>query len=560
VTGSGFDAAVLVGTTLVGLNDGGLQLRRFNTLTHASTDINLPVGPSNPSYPAFDLAASPNGAQLYVIGYESGSTPGGNYLQVIVYNTFTWTVTATADLTSLGLVQGVLGKPTVDPSTGDLWIPLESGVAVVDPTNWSAQIILGGNTGQVAFDGPDAWVPMPESGLVEVDTADKTIVQTVVGAAGYAAVAAPDGNDVYVAAVEPGPYEGTALHVLAVATTSEAVDDLGAARPEAGPFGFFEGTTMAIAADGSTVFLGSNVTPGSAGGLGEGFVTTVDATTNTITDNIAIVTEPTTVTALVPSPGQPPATQGYWEAAADGGIFSFGNADYFGSMGGKSLNRPIVGLAGGPANQGYWEVASDGGIFAFGDAAFYGSMGGRPLNAPVVAMAATPDGRGYWEAASDGGIFAFGDAGYYGSMGGVPLNQPVVSIASTPDGKGYWMVAADGGIFAFGDAIFHGSMGGVPTNAPVVGMVVDESTGGYWMVGADGGVFAFDAPFLGSASGSSLALPALGLTPSGPGPGYWVEGADGGLVGFGSAGNYGSMGGIPLNAPMVGMASTELVV
>ena len=50
------------------------------------------------------------------------------------------------------------------------------------------------------------------------------------------------------------------------------------------------------------------------------------------------------------------------------------------------------------------------GIFAFGDAGFYGSMGGNPLNQPVVGIASTPDGKGYWEVASDGGIFAFGDA------------------------------------------------------------------------------------------------------------------------------------------------------
>ncbi|MGH9103421.1 MAG: protease pro-enzyme activation domain-containing protein [Acidimicrobiales bacterium] len=36
---------------------------------------------------------------------------------------------------------------------------------------------------------------------------------------------------------------------------------------------------------------------------------------------------------------------------------------------------------------GYWEVASDGGIFSFGDASFYGSMGGRPLDKPIVGMA-----------------------------------------------------------------------------------------------------------------------------------------------------------------------------
>ena len=66
-------------------------------------------------------------------------------------------------------------------------------------------------------------------------------------------------------------------------------------------------------------------------------------------------------------------------------------------------------------------MAPDGGVFAFGDAAFYGSMGAAVLNQPIVGMAATPDGRGYWLAAADGGIFAFGDAAFYGSMGGVPL-------------------------------------------------------------------------------------------------------------------------------------------
>ena len=52
---------------------------------------------------------------------------------------------------------------------------------------------------------------------------------------------------------------------------------------------------------------------------------------------------------------------------------------------------------------GYWLVASDGGIFSFGDAAFHGSMGGKPLNKPIVGMAATSDGLGYWLVASDGG-------------------------------------------------------------------------------------------------------------------------------------------------------------
>ena len=45
---------------------------------------------------------------------------------------------------------------------------------------------------------------------------------------------------------------------------------------------------------------------------------------------------------------------------------------------------------------GYWLVASDGGIFSYGDATFYGSTGAIHLNLPIVGMAPTPDGRGYW--------------------------------------------------------------------------------------------------------------------------------------------------------------------
>ncbi len=61
--------------------------------------------------------------------------------------------------------------------------------------------------------------------------------------------------------------------------------------------------------------------------------------------------------------------------ASDGGIFSFGDAAYFGSEGGTHLNKPIVGIAATPDRQGYWLVASDGGIFSFGDARIHGLRG-----------------------------------------------------------------------------------------------------------------------------------------------------------------------------------------
>ena len=46
-----------------------------------------------------------------------------------------------------------------------------------------------------------------------------------------------------------------------------------------------------------------------------------------------------------------------------------GPRQFFGSMGRRHLNRPIVGMAATRSGNGYWLVASDGGIFSFGDAA-----------------------------------------------------------------------------------------------------------------------------------------------------------------------------------------------
>jgi hypothetical protein len=122
------------------------------------------------------------------------------------------------------------------------------------------------------------------------------------------------------------------------------------------------------------------------------------------------------------------------------------------------LNQPIVGMAATPDGKGYWLVAADGGIFSFGDAAFYGSMGGKPLDEPVVGMAASQDGKGYWLVGADGGIFSFGEAVFYGSEGGARLEAPVTAMAAAPNGQGDWLVAADGGVFAFGIAGFFGSL------------------------------------------------------------------------------------------------------
>jgi hypothetical protein len=88
---------------------------------------------------------------------------------------------------------------------------------------------------------------------------------------------------------------------------------------------------------------------------------------------------------------------------------------------------------------GYWLVGSDGGIFSFGDAGFYGSTGSVHLQRPVVGIVPTSAANGYWLDASDGGVFAFGGAGFFGSIPGLgihpagsglpdSLNAPIVGM------------------------------------------------------------------------------------------------------------------------------------
>jgi hypothetical protein len=93
------------------------------------------------------------------------------------------------------------------------------------------------------------------------------------------------------------------------------------------------------------------------------------------------------------------------------------------------LNQPIVGMAPTPDGAGYWLVASDGGIFSFGDARFFGSTGALKLNQPIVGMARPPAGDGYWLVAADGGIFSFGGAPFLGSGAGSGLGR-VTAIAA----------------------------------------------------------------------------------------------------------------------------------
>jgi hypothetical protein len=234
----------------------------------------------------------------------------------------------------------------------------------------------------------------------------------------------------------------------------------------------------------------------------------------------------------------------YWMDATNGALYSFGGAPNYGTMAGKHLNEPMVGMATMPTGHGYWMVAADGGIFTFGNAQFYGSTGNMRLNKPIVGMAAMPTGHGYWLVASDGGIFTFGSAQFYGSMGNKPLNKPIVGMAATQTGQGYWLVASDGGIFTFGNAQFYGSTGGTQLSAPIHGMATMPKGTGYWLISTSGAIYPFGSAkthLYGSLASQSLRSPIVGMTANYTGTGYWLASASGAVVNFGTTEYWGSV-------------------
>jgi hypothetical protein len=157
-----------------------------------------------------------------------------------------------------------------------------------------------------------------------------------------------------------------------------------------------------------------------------------------------------------------PTGKGLWLVGADGGVFALGDAKFYGSipdlqrpgglLEGRRLAKPITGLATSPTGRGYWMVADDGGMFSFGDAGFFGSIPGvlppgRQLDAEMTDM--IPQDKGYLMLAIDGGIFNFGESRFWGSLGGKGLRD-VVSATIKADRSGYLILRTNGTIHAFG--------------------------------------------------------------------------------------------------------------
>jgi hypothetical protein len=265
-------------------------------------------------------------------------------------------------------------------------------------------------------------------------------------------------------------------------------------------------------------------------------------------------------TAPPPNPGR----NGYWLVGSDGGIFTFGTAQFYGSTGSLKLQRPVVGIVPTADRAGYWLDASDGGVFSFGDTQFYGSipkLGLNPagsglshsLNAPIVGMVPSNDDRGYFMVGSDGGVFAFGDASFEGSCPGIGgCSGSAEAVLPDATGQGYWVVTRAGNVYTFGDAHNYGQPGTL--GVPITSAVRTPDGGGYWILAGNGSVYAYgDAAYFGAPPTAVFngLDPATTIFTTSDGKGYWISSANGTVFAYGDAPNLGDLQGTRLNGAII---------
>jgi YVTN family beta-propeller protein len=378
------------------------------------------------------------------------------------------------------------------------------------------------------------------------------------------------GNAQYAAAPEVQESVDVFGHAQTIAFNSQA--------PSTAAIGGPSFTPTATASSGLPVTV--SLAAGSQGCvLSEGVVTFTSAGTCLIAANQSGNSQyspaPQAMQSIVsgpapPSPVTSPSTShGYWLVGSDGGIFSFGSAQFYGSMGGMALQRPVVGIVATRDRGGYWLDASDGGVFSFGDTQFYGSipaLGIHPygssepdsLDAPIVGMVPSADDGGYFMVGADGGVFAFGDAKFEGSCPGIGgCSGAAVAVMPDASGNGYWVVTATGHVYAFGDAPNYGEPGS--QSVPVTSAVRSANGMGYMILFANGAVAAYGStpydgcPLPGSYGGLD---PATAIFTTADGSGYWVATADGSVTGCGEppegpAPNDGSMAGKNLDGSII---------
>jgi hypothetical protein len=158
--------------------------------------------------------------------------------------------------------------------------------------------------------------------------------------------------------------------------------------------------------------------------------------------------------------------------ASDGGVFTFGDAQFEGSCPGiGGCSGAAVAVVPDATGKGYWLFTANGDSYAFGDALNIGpsppeAPGGQP---PTTAATRTPDGKGFWVLLSNGSVTSYGDAKFYGSCGSIGgCSGTTTALMAEDTGNGYWVATATGNVYTFGDVPYDGSMAGTRLNGAIV--------------------------------------------------------------------------------------------
>lgn len=160
-----------------------------------------------------------------------------------------------------------------------------------------------------------------------------------------------------------------------------------------------------------------------------------------------------------------------------------------------------VALVPTASGQGYWMINADGGVFTFGDAQFYGSLPQRRPGVQNVVAAIRVGNTKYCMLESSGRTSCFAAGSIYEDSQPVTYglhSDPATTMIPSGDAQGWWVVSRKGKVSAYGSAVGAGEVAQQPYGPIMGGAGWGNNT--YRLVGADGGVFTFGLSYQGNVS------------------------------------------------------------
>jgi hypothetical protein len=158
----------------------------------------------------------------------------------------------------------------------------------------------------------------------------------------------PDGHGYWILAANGHVYSFGDAHSEGSPSPANAPYDAIAARPAGG--------YVVTAANDASAYLFPGNLPSLGGGPGTALAASLVGTAVT------------------------PSGNGTWQTGSDGGVVTTGQttstyAPFYGSVPGQNeqLKAPVTSIAGSPTGHGYWLLSANGTVYVFGDAQFYGS-------------------------------------------------------------------------------------------------------------------------------------------------------------------------------------------